>query len=44
MNEEKSVVVRYYDCECEWRTKYCDEYHVRVVRIPLSVVREYENG
>ena len=44
MNENETVVVRYYDCKCDWRTKYCDEYHVRVVRIPLSVIREYENG
>ena len=44
MNDDETVVVRYYDCKCYWRTKYCDEYHVRVVRIPLSVIREYENG
>ena len=40
-NEEK-IVVRYYDCQCEWRNKYCDEFHPRLVRVPLSVIREYE--
>lgn len=38
---ERKVVVRWTDCECEWATKTCDEYHTRVARIPLSKILDW---
>ena len=41
MTDEETVGVWYYDHECEWLTKYCDEFHRVYVRVPLSVLKEY---
>lgn len=35
------ILVHWYDCNCEWITKYCDEYHQKSAYIPADVVREY---
>lgn len=32
------VPVSWTDCDCEWGTSYCDEYHRRTTRIPRSVL------
>lgn len=32
------VAVSWTDCNCEWVTGYCDEYHRRTSRIPRSVL------
>ena len=37
----KYITVSWYDCDCEWTTKYCDEEHRRYARVPVSVLRTY---
>lgn len=32
-------VVYWLDCDCEWRTKYCDQEHTRSARVPLAALR-----
>ena len=32
------VAVSWTDCDCEWETKYCDENHRRMTRIPRSAL------
>lgn len=41
MNEEIEVYVSWHDCDCEWASKYCDEYHSVGASVPLSVLRPY---
>lgn len=41
MTDEKMVTVHWETCDCEWRTKYCDEFHIGVARIPLSKILEW---
>lgn len=44
-DEEKArqtiVPVHYYTCDCDYISKYCDEYHTAYARIPKSVLDEY---
>lgn len=40
---ERTVFVRYYTCNCEWTSKYCDEFHQAGVSIPVSVLETYRN-
>lgn len=39
---DKLVTVSYYTCNCDWRSKYCDENHMAFVTIPMSVLDEYK--
>lgn len=41
MTDEKMVTVRWSTCECEWGTKYCDDFHTAGARIPLSKIKEW---
>lgn len=41
MDEEPMVTVRWETCNCEYRSKYCSEYHVRMARIPLSKLTKW---
>jgi hypothetical protein len=41
MAERGWITVQYYNCACEWVSKYCDENHRAVANIPLSVLRKY---
>lgn len=41
MTDEKMVTVRWETCECEYRSKYCDEYHFGVARIPLEKIKQW---
>lgn len=36
-------VVYWYNCDCDWLSKYCDEHHRATARIPLAVLRSYES-
>ena len=36
------VLVSWYDCDCPWWTKLCDEFHRKSCLIPKSVLREWE--
>lgn len=37
----KPVTVHWYDHDCEWVTKYCEEHHVRTARIPADVLGRF---
>lgn len=39
---DREVMVHWYSCDCDVRSKYCDEYHRRYGRVPLSVLEGYE--
>lgn len=41
MNAEEMVVVRWNTCDCEYRTKYCDEEHIAGAYIPLSKLNQW---
>ena len=41
MNEDKKVYVSWYDHDCDYISKYCDEYHSVGASVPLSVLRPY---
>lgn len=41
MSDEKMVTVRWDTCDCEVWSKYCDEFHTAVARIPLSKIKEW---
>jgi hypothetical protein len=32
------VRVFWYDCDCEWVTKYCEEFHRRSALVPRGVL------
>lgn len=34
--------VYWYECDCDWLTKFCDEFHRRTADIPLDVLKEYQ--
>lgn len=36
-----SVTVRWYDCNCAWVTKFCDEEHTRFAIVPRDVLLRY---
>ena len=42
MGEEETRVVRWFMCNCDVISKYCDEYHTARARVPLSVLEHYE--
>lgn len=42
MPDEETRYVPWYMCNCEWASKYCDDYHRAGARIPLSVLEQYE--
>lgn len=33
--------VTWYEHDCEWITKYCDENHTVSALVPMSVLRQY---
>ena len=37
----KAVSVRYYTCNCEWISKYCDEFHTARALVPVAVLEKY---
>lgn len=39
--EGESVLVSWYDHDCDWVSKYCSEHHYRSATIPLSILREF---
>lgn len=41
MNEDKNVYVSWYDHDCDYISKYCEEYHEHTASVPLSVLRPY---
>lgn len=34
--------VYWYTCDCEWTTKYCDEYHMAAADVPYHVLEEWK--
>ena len=36
------VRVTWYEHDCQWLTKYCDEHHARTAWVPLAIVKQYE--
>jgi len=41
MPEEKNIYVSWYEHDCDWITKYCDEYHRSSALVPASVLAQY---
>lgn len=41
MTDEKMVTVRWSTCNCDVRTKYCDEFHEGAALVPLSKILEW---
>lgn len=41
MTHDKKVWVSWYNHNCEYISKYCDEYHRVGASVPLSVLSEY---
>jgi hypothetical protein len=35
-----SVWVSWYDHDCDWITKHCDEYHQKSARVPLALLED----
>lgn len=35
------VTIHWYDCNCDWLTKYCDEHHLRTARTPREILDRY---
>lgn len=33
--------VSWYEHDCDWITKYCDEHHQRYATIPVDVLEQY---
>lgn len=48
MNNEKTVYVSWYNCDCAeyfgYTSKYCDEEHRSGARVPVSVLETYTKG
>lgn len=40
----ENVTVSWYEHECDWITKYCDEHHRKYAVIPRSVLAEHDAG
>lgn len=40
MNDE-TVRVHWYEHNCEWLTKYCDDHHMVSASVPKAVLRKY---
>ena len=38
IGDDDSVRVFWYDCDCEWITKYCEENHRRSALVPRGVL------
>lgn len=38
---ERVVLVHWYDHDCLWLTKFCDEEHRRQAWLPVDVLRQY---
>lgn len=38
MTDEKRIVY-WYDCDCDWISKYCDENHRRSALVELDYLR-----
>lgn len=38
----ETVAVSWYNCDCDYTSKYCDEYHKSYARIPKFVLEQYE--
>lgn len=41
MKVEEYVLVSWYEHDCDWVTKYCDEAHKRYATVPLAVLHKY---
>lgn len=41
VTDEKTVQVSWYTCDDHWLTKYCDEHHRAIARVPVSVLEPY---
>lgn len=37
----KTTTVSWYNCDCEYRSDYCAEYHTTWARIPTDVLNQY---
>lgn len=37
----EKIAVRWYNCNCEWVSKYCDKHHTEVALIPKDVLKQY---
>lgn len=36
-----TVRVSFTTCDCEWWTKYCDDYHTKTAYVPREVLNRY---
>lgn len=36
-----TVPVSWYDCDCEWLSKYCDDHHRKYAHVPVEVLEKY---
>jgi len=36
------VVVTWFNCTCDWTTKFCEEFHSEWAVVPLWVLRDYQ--
>ena len=41
MSEVELVRVQWFEHDCDWISKYCDEFHTRSVMIPRPVLNNY---
>lgn len=41
---EQTILVTWYDHNCDWITKHCDEYHTRSALVPVEVLAQYATG
>lgn len=40
--DEETVYVQWYQHDCPWITKYCDEYHKVGAQVPVSILNDYK--
>jgi hypothetical protein len=39
---DETIYVSWYEHDCDYLTKYCDEYHKVGARIPLEILTQYK--
>ncbi len=44
MPDEKLVQVAWYEHDCPWLSKYCDENHLVTAMVPESVLASYRTA
>jgi hypothetical protein len=44
MPEAEEVWVTWYDCDCAFISKYCDENHVSRALVPVAVLNKFTKG